>query len=91
MEDTGVGIKKDKLQHLFKVFGKLKDSGKMNKSGVGLGLMISKEIVEAMSGNITISSVHGKGTSFYFNMVVGVVQNPELIDQSSHNDSIAVI
>jgi len=46
VSDTGVGIKPDDLNKLFKFFGKLADSSKINKGGMGLGLTISKMIVE---------------------------------------------
>ena len=45
VEDSGVGIKQTDLQKLFKFFGTLKESSKINKSGMGLGLSISKMIV----------------------------------------------
>jgi len=52
--------------------------------------MISKEIVEAMNGDITITSMHGKGTSFFFNMVVGVVKNTDELEFSNPNDSMTI-
>jgi signal transduction histidine kinase len=50
VEDTGIGIEAHKLTTLFKAFGKLDDKVGLNKNGVGLGLMISKDIVEATGG-----------------------------------------
>ena len=50
VEDTGVGIEPHKLSKLFKAFGKLDDKPGLNKNGVGLGLLISKDIVESMKG-----------------------------------------
>jgi len=40
IQDTGIGISKTDQKHLFKKFGKLKDVQKMNRTGVGLGLII---------------------------------------------------
>ena len=54
IEDTGLGIKKDDLQKLFKYFGKLKDKKKINQKGTGLGLNITRRIVEAMGGTIEV-------------------------------------
>ncbi len=52
IEDTGMGIKQSDLNKLFKHFGKLKDKKKLNTKGTGLGLNISKKIVESMGGTI---------------------------------------
>lgn len=73
VEDTGIGIEKHKLTTLFKAFGKLDDKVGLNKNGVGLGLMISKDIVEASGGQIKIESEFGVGTKFKFDMVVGIL------------------
>lgn len=64
IEDTGLGIKKDDLQKLFKHFGKLKDKKKINEKGTGLGLNISRRIVESMGGTINVESEYKKGTKF---------------------------
>ena len=64
VEDTGVGIKKKDLEKIFKKFGKLQDANKLNEKGCGLGLMISKRIIESMDGDITVESTFGKGTKF---------------------------
>ena len=81
VEDTGIGIEKHKLTTLFKAFGKLDDKVGLNKNGVGLGLMISKDIVEASGGQIKIESEFGVGTKFKFDMVVGILTNEGEEDQ----------
>ena len=68
IEDTGIGINKQDLDKLFKFFGKLNDPNKINEKGCGLGLMISKRIVESMGGEINVVSEVGKGTKFTFNI-----------------------
>ena len=70
IEDTGLGIKKEDLQKLFKHFGKLKDKKKINEKGTGLGLNISRRIVESMGGTINVESEYKKGTKF--TMIVNV-------------------
>lgn len=64
--DTGVGINKNELTQLFKLFGKLKGSSNVNKSGIGLGLNICKQIVTVFDGEIHCESQLGKGSSFMF-------------------------
>ena len=46
VEDSGIGIKEDEKDKLFKLFGKLKIKDNINQNGVGLGLTISKKLVE---------------------------------------------
>mgnify|MGYP002637249524 CR=1 FL=1 len=66
IQDTGVGIAKENHDKLFKLFGFLEDTKKQNKNGVGLGLAISKQIVEQFEGSITVDSEVGRGSTFTF-------------------------
>ena len=72
IEDTGVGIKETDLSKLFKYFGKLKDQHNINKKGTGLGLNISKRIVESMGGEIAVESTFGEGTKFSMYVIIQV-------------------
>jgi len=64
VSDTGIGIRKDKLENLFDNFTRLEESRNRNIEGVGLGLSITKKIVELMGGEISVTSVYGEGSSF---------------------------
>ena len=66
VRDTGVGIPKDKMDRLFKPFSQVDSSTTRNFGGTGLGLVISKKIVELMGGEIGATSVESKGSIFYF-------------------------
>jgi len=61
VEDTGSGIKEDQLESIFDRFTQLENS----KKGVGLGLAISRGLVEKMGGRIWVESVFGKGSTFF--------------------------
>ncbi|MBR1391794.1 MAG: response regulator [Lachnospiraceae bacterium] len=64
MRDTGIGMDKAYLPKLFDAFSQ-EDEGKANKYGsTGLGMAITKNIVDMMNGNITVDSEKGKGTTF---------------------------
>ena len=63
LEDNGVGIEKEDLRHIFERLYKC-DKGRAEK-GSGLGLSIVHQLVEKMSGSITVESLAGKGTEFY--------------------------
>jgi signal transduction histidine kinase len=68
VEDSGMGIAEEDLEHLFQEFfrtDQAKDSGEI---GTGLGLSIVKQIVEAYGGEITVSSNPGQGSRFTFTL-----------------------
>lgn len=65
VKDTGIGIPSDKVKHVFERFNKLNDAKRLY-SGTGLGLTISKKIVEQMGGNLEVESNLGEGSRFFF-------------------------
>jgi len=70
ISDTGIGIKEEDMSKLFKKFQQI-DSGITRKyGGPGLGLVISKELVELLGGKITVKSKYGEGSTFTFSMPI---------------------
>ncbi len=65
ISDTGVGIAENELTHLFEAFSQT-SSGRESQEGTGLGLVISRQFVQLMGGDIQVSSELGKGTTFQF-------------------------
>jgi signal transduction histidine kinase len=66
IKDTGVGISKDTLPHLFEKFSRAKDAFKTNILGTGLGLYVAKKMMEAHKGRVWAESEgEGKGSQFY--------------------------
>lgn len=62
--DTGVGIEEEMIPSLFQVFTKIMQDRDMNKTGIGLGLSISKNLANALGGDITVKSIKGIGSEF---------------------------
>ncbi|MBF0321701.1 MAG: PAS domain S-box protein, partial [Magnetococcales bacterium] len=70
--DTGIGIPKDKLSAVFEHFTQVDNSITRRYGGSGLGLTISKHLVQMMGGEIWIESEPGKGTLFHFTAQFGI-------------------
>jgi len=64
IKDTGVGIDKDKIPHIFEPFFQEESSSSRQYGGTGLGLSIVKKLIETNNGKITVESVKDKGTTF---------------------------
>lgn len=64
VQDTGIGIPEDKVSYIFQKFSQAEESTTRKFGGTGLGLTISKSLVEMMGGSIGVRSVTGSGSSF---------------------------
>ncbi|RMF37067.1 MAG: PAS domain S-box protein, partial [Chloroflexi bacterium] len=71
VSDTGIGIPPEDLPHLFERFRRASNVQKRRIKGTGLGLYISKAIVEAHGGEIGVESRLGEGTTFWFTLPIG--------------------
>lgn len=71
ISDTGMGIKQEKLAEIFKPFDQADSGITRNFGGTGLGLTITRKIVEKLGGQITVESEFGKGTKFTLTFPIG--------------------
>ena len=65
VKDNGIGIPRDQLSQLFTKFFRAKNAMKVDTTGSGLGLFITKQVVERHGGTIRFESVEGKGSTFF--------------------------
>lgn len=62
--DTGIGIREEDMERLFQPFTRMEESRNRNIEGTGLGLNLTKNLIELMGGEITVNSVYGAGSCF---------------------------
>lgn len=77
VEDSGPGIPDDKLQFLFQKFSQLSLDPSKSAGGAGLGLAISKQLVEMMGGQIGVETKAGEGSTFWFMLPLPVHDEAE--------------
>jgi len=77
IEDTGPGIAPEEMDKLFEAFAQT-ETGIQAQEGTGLGLPISQKFVQLMDGDIHAKSEVGHGTTFTFEIQVGVVEAPDM-------------
>jgi PAS domain S-box-containing protein len=73
VRDRGIGIPGDELSQVFERFHRGRQVSSTNYGGLGLGLYISKQIIERHGGTIWVESAEGVGTTFYFSLPVSSV------------------
>lgn len=89
VEDSGIGIPEDKLDRIFDRFTQAEADTARKFGGTGLGLTISKHIVEVMNGTISVASEVGKGSVFKVSVPV-LAENTDSSEFLHHNTKVAV-
>jgi CheY-like chemotaxis protein len=74
--DTGIGIRADKIESIFDKFSQIDSIYHRKHRGIGLGLAITKQLVEAMGGNVHVESEVGKGSVFTVTLKLDLQPSP---------------
>ncbi|WP_170246356.1 response regulator [Colwellia hornerae] len=84
--DTGMGIAAENLATIFKSFEQVRGNETRAVSGTGLGLAVSKQLVELHGGTITVSSTRHKGSTFSFTLPIYDIDDSELSELIAVDD-----
>ncbi|HYE10617.1 MAG TPA: PAS domain S-box protein [Patescibacteria group bacterium] len=89
VNDTGIGIPEDKVNSLFEDFSQLDSASTKKYGGVGLGLAITKRLIELMDGNIEVITEYGKGSTFSFNLKYKIVESKKNMLSNHENKTVS--
>lgn len=81
VEDTGIGIPKEAIAHLFNKFFRVSNPLQKGVKGTGLGLYIAKSIIAKLNGKIWVESEVGKGSKFHFSLPIAKEANLSSLDR----------
>ena len=82
--DTGIGIREEERERIFKPFSQVDASTTREYGGTGLGLAISQRLCEMLGGRISVESIPGRGSTFHFTILAQ--QGTELTDAQVRGD-----
>ena len=91
VSDTGIGIPKTEAKHIFQSFFRASNAVNSHEMGSGLGLMLTRQLVQKLGGKLTFESEEGKGTTFLIvlpdngNVDVAVSSKPLSLPETSDN------
>jgi CheY-like chemotaxis protein len=74
IEDTGIGIPEDKIEHIFGEFNQADDAQSRRFEGTGLGLSITRKLVRLMGGDLWVDSEPGRGSTFGLSLLLPVAE-----------------
>ncbi|MDD4645779.1 MAG: ATP-binding protein [Bacteroidales bacterium] len=82
VKDSGIGINHDELEHIFEWFIRGQNPANNQYQGTGLGLTVTKKIIELMQGQIWVESEPGQGSCFYFTLPAALPDSIKMIPEN---------
>jgi CheY-like chemotaxis protein len=79
IEDTGIGLPPDKMNVIFERFRQAEESSTKEYGGTGLGLTISRRLIELLGGTIWVESILHEGSTFYFTLPLIIANDAQII------------
>jgi signal transduction histidine kinase/ActR/RegA family two-component response regulator len=89
--DTGIGISEEDQGKIFTLFGQLDSSHTREYEGTGVGLVLSKKLIESHSGNIQVESTLGKGSKFTFSLPISESKRRESGWRSPDEELVPIV
>mgnify|MGYP000355661793 FL=1 len=86
VEDTGIGMSKDYLPHIFEEFTRERTSTESKVAGAGLGMPIVKALVDLMGGTVQVESEEGHGTRFTIELELPIASEQQIHEKKEKPD-----
>lgn len=95
IQDSGPGLRREQIAQLFRPFSQLDDGITRPHGGIGLGLVLSRHLIELMGGKLRVNSQPGVGSNFYFTLALGRLDNTPLFGRQDlaplHHERLLVV
>ena len=88
--DTGIGMSKEFLEHIFEPFAQEKSDARSVYQGTGLGMAIVKSLVDKMNGTIKVTSVQGEGSTFVIQIPFEIAERKDIVENKKESEKASI-